>query len=60
MPNKSQAKVIKSSELGKLRYALSRTLIGAAGILKGKKRVKALIYQQKIRKEWDKRLEKLT
>jgi hypothetical protein len=54
-----QARVITPQELAVLRYPVPQSWLDVAGILKGKKKVNALAYQKQIRKEWDKRLNKL-
>ncbi len=53
------AKILRPQELEKIRHPLPQSWIEAAGILNGKKRINALRYQRQIRKEWNKRLEKL-
>ena len=59
MANTTQAKILTPEKLEKLHQPLPRSWIEAAGILKRKK-IDALRYQRQKRKEWDRRLEKLT
>jgi len=49
--------VLKTKETVQIRYPLSKSLVGAAGMLKGKL-PNSLKYQKAIRKEWDQRLNK--
>ena len=58
MANSLTAKIIKPEEVINLRYPLPQSWIEVAGILK-KKRVSSLLYQQKIRRVWEKRLKKV-
>jgi len=60
MVNTQQAKIISPEKLPKLQQPLPKSWLEAAGILKGRKKIDPLRYQKQIRKEWDKRLEKLS
>jgi hypothetical protein len=51
--------ILKSNEVGQVRYSLPKSLVSAAGMLKGKV-PDGVRYQKQIRKEWEKRLGKLT
>lgn len=53
-----KANILKPKEVGNTRYSLPKSLVGAAGMLKGKL-PDGLKYQKKIRKEWGERLRKL-
>ena len=57
--NLKQARSITPQELETMRQPVPQSWLNVAGILTGKKKVSALAYQKQIRKEWDKRLNKL-
>jgi hypothetical protein len=61
MPTKTteQAKILTLQQLKTMRYPLPQSWLNVAGILKGGKKVNALVYQKRIRKGWGKRLAKL-
>lgn len=52
-----KATVLQPKEIRHIRYPLSKSLVNAAGMLKGKL-PNALKYQQAIRKEWQRRTRK--
>ena len=54
-----KAKILTPQELENYRYPIPESWLKVIGILKGKKKVNALAYQRKIRKEWSRRLAKL-
>lgn len=49
----SQAYPMKLTDLPSLHQPLPKSWIKAAGLLKGKKKLNPLVYQKKIRKEWE-------
>ena len=61
MPTKTldRAKIITPQILETLHHPVPQSWLDVAGILKGKKKVNALKYQKQVRKDWDKRLNKL-
>jgi hypothetical protein len=54
-----QAKIITPEKLREIRYPLPKSWTEAIGILK-RKQINPLKYQRRIRKDWEKRLKKLT
>jgi len=59
MANNQQTKILSPEKITTLRIPLSQNWLKAAGILK-KRRINPLNYQRQIRKEWEKRLKKLS
>lgn len=53
----SEAKILNLEQTVHLRYPIPDSMIRAAGLLRGKKN-NALNDQKKMRKEWDKRLQR--
>ena len=51
---------IKLTDLLRQRRTLPRSMLKAAGLLKGRKKVNPLIYQKELRKEWERRFNKLS
>lgn len=50
--------LVKPKAVTQLRYPLPKTLVAAAGMLKGKL-PNGVAYQKNIRKQWEQRLRKL-
>jgi len=50
---------LQPKEIGRIKYPLPKSLVNAAGMLKGKL-PNALKFQKAIRKEWQKRTKKAT
>jgi len=55
-----KTKILSPEKLSELRKSLPRSWLEAAGILTARKRVNPLLYQKRIRKEWEKRLRRLS
>lgn len=54
-----QTNILKLNDLSRPRQSLPKSLIKAAGLLKGRKKIDPLVYQKQIRKEWERRFNKL-
>jgi len=52
-----QATILTAQELEDYRYPIPKSMIQAAGLLKGKK-IDVLKYQKEIRADWEKRLQR--
>lgn len=59
MANNQQTKILSPEKITTLRIPLPQSWLRAAGILK-KRKINPLDYQRQIRKEWEKRLKKLS
>lgn len=51
---------IKVTDLLHQSRALPKSMLKAAGLLKGRKKVNPLTYQRQLRKEWERRFNKLS